>query len=59
MGPSGTYEGTYIGMMDHNANTIAGALGGKPVKGGFRAWKKSQEAANSAADDGTSRSDGA
>ena len=59
MGAPGSWTGTYIGMMDHNANTIAGALGGKPVKGGFRAWKKSQEAANSAADDGTSRSDGA
>lgn len=28
MGPPGTYEGTYIGMIDHNATTIAGALGG-------------------------------
>ncbi|MDX2309071.1 MAG: zinc ABC transporter substrate-binding protein [Hyphomicrobium sp.] len=34
MGPPGTYEGTYIGMIDHNATTIATALGGKtPAKG--------------------------
>ena len=58
MGAPGSWTGTYIGMMDHNANTIAGALGGKPVKGGFRAWKKTQEADNSTADDDTSRSNG-
>lgn len=28
MGEPGTYEGTYIGMIDHNVTTIAGALGG-------------------------------
>ena len=28
MGPAGTYAGTYIGMIDHNVSTIAGALGG-------------------------------
>lgn len=27
MGPDGTYEGTYIGMIDHNVTTIALALG--------------------------------
>lgn len=27
MGPAGTYEGTYVGMMDHNITTIARALG--------------------------------
>lgn len=27
MGAAGTYEGTYIGMVDHNATTIARALG--------------------------------
>lgn len=27
MGEPGTYEGTYIGMIDHNATMIAGALG--------------------------------
>jgi manganese/zinc/iron transport system substrate-binding protein len=34
MGPEGTYEGTYIGMMDHNLTTIVRALGGEaPEKG--------------------------
>jgi manganese/zinc/iron transport system substrate-binding protein len=34
MGAEGTYEGTYIGMIDHNATLIARALGGKvPEKG--------------------------
>ena len=34
MGAEGTYEGTYVGMVDHNATTIAGALGGEaPEKG--------------------------
>lgn len=34
MGPPGSYEGTYIGMMDHNATVIARALGGQaPAKG--------------------------
>ena len=28
MGEAGTYEGTYIGMIDHNVSTIARALGG-------------------------------
>lgn len=29
MGKAGTYEGTYIGMIDHNVTTIVNALGGK------------------------------
>ncbi len=34
MGVGGTYEGTYIGMIDHNVTTIARALGGEaPEKG--------------------------
>jgi len=34
MGKAGTYEGTYIGMIDHNATTVARALGGEaPEKG--------------------------
>ncbi|WP_050605060.1 metal ABC transporter solute-binding protein, Zn/Mn family [Ruegeria sp. 6PALISEP08] len=28
MGEEGTYEGTYVGMLDHNITVIAGALGG-------------------------------
>lgn len=34
MGPSGTYEGTYIGMIDHNLTGITRALGGDaPAQG--------------------------
>jgi manganese/zinc/iron transport system substrate-binding protein len=34
MGAEGTYEGTYIGMIDHNATVIAASLGGSvPEKG--------------------------
>lgn len=35
MGPEGTYEGTYIGMIDHNITTIVNALGGDAK--GFKA----------------------
>ncbi|NRB34208.1 MAG: zinc ABC transporter substrate-binding protein [Rhodobacteraceae bacterium] len=35
MGPDGSYEGTYLGMIDHNVTTIARALGadGVPATG--------------------------
>jgi manganese/zinc/iron transport system substrate-binding protein len=34
MGVSGTYEGTYVGMIDHNATIISKALGGTtPARG--------------------------
>jgi len=34
MGRDGTYEGTYVGMIDHNATVIARALGGDaPARG--------------------------
>lgn len=36
MGSSGTYEGTYIGMLDHNITTVARALGGEAPAGGFQ-----------------------
>ena len=36
MGKSGTYEGTYIGMIDHNVTTIAKALGGDVDEGGMQ-----------------------
>ncbi len=29
MGRPGTYEGTYVGMIDHNVTTIVNALGGR------------------------------
>lgn len=36
MGAPGTYEGTYIGMIDHNATLIARALGGEAPAGGMQ-----------------------
>jgi manganese/zinc/iron transport system substrate-binding protein len=36
MGKAGTYEGTYIGMIDHNATTISRALGGDAPQGGMQ-----------------------
>jgi len=38
MGAPGTWEGTYPGMIDHNATTITRALGGTAPEGGYRAW---------------------
>ena len=35
MGRPGTHEGTYIGMIDHNATTIARALGGDAPEHGM------------------------
>ena len=34
MGPEGTYEGTYLGMIDHNVTTIARSLGAQVPAGG-------------------------
>jgi manganese/zinc/iron transport system substrate-binding protein len=34
MGQPGTYEGTYLGMIDHNVTAIAAALGGTVPEGG-------------------------
>lgn len=36
MGPDGTYEGTYLGMIDHNITLIARALGGNAPARGMR-----------------------
>ncbi len=36
MGPDGTYEGTWIGMIDHNVTTIARALGGTAPRAGMQ-----------------------
>ncbi len=36
MGDPGTYEGTYIGMIDHNVTTIARALGGDAPERGMQ-----------------------
>jgi len=35
MGPTGTYEGTYVGMIDHNVTSIARALRGEAPQGGM------------------------
>lgn len=35
MGAEGTYEGTYIGMLDHNITTIVRALGGEAPQRGL------------------------
>jgi manganese/zinc/iron transport system substrate-binding protein len=35
MGAPGTYEGTYLGMIDHNATTITRALGGEAPQRGL------------------------
>lgn len=34
MGESGTYKGTWLGMLDHNITLIAGSLGGEVPEGG-------------------------
>lgn len=36
MGKPGSYEGTYVGMIDHNVTTIARALGASAPPKGFR-----------------------
>ncbi len=36
MGPKGTYEGTYIGMLDHNITTVTIGLGGLAPAGGMQ-----------------------
>lgn len=36
MGEEGTYEGTYLGMLDHNITLTTRALGGDAPSGGFQ-----------------------
>ena len=43
MGKPGTWEGTYLGMIDHNASTVARALGGTVPEQGFRGSVASAE----------------
>ena len=43
-GAPGTYEGTYIGMLDHNATLIAEALGGDAPEGGMQGRLRVAEA---------------
>ena len=41
MGDSGTWSGTYLGMIDHNVTTITRALGGEAPQGGWRSTENS------------------
>ena len=43
MGPAGSYEGTYIGMIDHNVTTVTRALGGDAEPGGWQGQLKAEE----------------
>lgn len=43
MGPPGTYEGTYIGMIDHNATVISRNLGGEAPPRGLHGRLASRE----------------
>ena len=43
MGAAGSYEGTYVGMIDHNATTIVRALGGNAPERGFHGRLSSQD----------------
>lgn len=36
MGEQGTYEGTYVGMLDHNITLVTRALGGQAPAGGLQ-----------------------
>jgi manganese/zinc/iron transport system substrate-binding protein len=36
MGPEGSYEGTYLGMLDHNITIVARALGGEAPERGWQ-----------------------
>ena len=36
MGQAGTYEGSYVGMIDHNVTLITRALGGEAPEKGFQ-----------------------
>ncbi len=36
MGQAGTYEGTYVGMLDHNITAVTRALGGTAPEGGMQ-----------------------
>jgi manganese/zinc/iron transport system substrate-binding protein len=44
MGAPGTYEGTYIGMIDHNVTTIARALGGEAPERGLNGRLRASKA---------------
>lgn len=39
MGPKDTPAGNYIGMIEHNVNTVTAALGGQVPAGGFASFE--------------------
>lgn len=43
MGESGTPQGTYSGMLEHNLTTVTEALGGRVPSGGFTEWRRLRE----------------
>jgi manganese/zinc/iron transport system substrate-binding protein len=43
MGPSGTYEGSYVGMIDHNVTVITRALGGEAPASGMHGKLRHKE----------------
>ncbi len=43
MGSNGTYEGTYIGMLDHNITLVARMLGGEAPAKGFQGKLKLEQ----------------
>ncbi|MFK7735440.1 MAG: metal ABC transporter solute-binding protein, Zn/Mn family [Pirellulaceae bacterium] len=43
MGETGSYEGTYIGMLDHNLTLVARGLGGSAPEAGFQGKLKPAE----------------
>ena len=47
MGAEGTYEGTYIGMIDHNSTLIARGLGGNIPRRGMNGKLREEQAATS------------
>lgn len=40
MGNAGTWEGTYLGMLDHNITMVARALGGTAPEGGWKSERR-------------------
>lgn len=45
MGAEGTWEGTYVGMLDHNITTVTKSLGGTVPEGGVRSLLASESKA--------------
>ncbi|MCA9062383.1 MAG: zinc ABC transporter substrate-binding protein [Planctomycetaceae bacterium] len=50
MGAADTWEGTYVGMLDHNISLVTTALGGTVPQGGFRSVLKASHQQNQESD---------